>query len=230
MPASRAQLVVPSARLPLRSERAGSFRRSYPGNWTRKQSSPNACRTARVFAMPRSSSPRTARSAQPSGQLRIALRSLGDQHLIAIAEGEGCGYRPTRGQRNRHSVTLFRGLFGAIAFQPESSGGSALGGVSAERDSCRLVAEPPRETRHDAAALSFPSNRTTRCFGSLHRHQLPTLFGFADGLFADREWLLGCPFSDVPADDRLRTSSKASSGVWTDPRIAFSAPSSERAN
>jgi hypothetical protein len=60
----------------------------------------------------------------------------------------------------------------------------------------------------------------------LHRHHLLSLFDFTDGLFADGEDLFGPPFSAVKAEDMLR----ASSGVWTDPRMAFSTRSSERAN
>jgi hypothetical protein len=53
--------------------------------------------------------------------------------------------------------------------------------MSAERDSVSLVAEPPFE-RLTLTGRVFHSLRR-----SLHRHQLLSLFDFADGLFADRE-------------------------------------------
>jgi len=119
------------------------------------------------------------------------------------------------------------------------AGGSALG---SERVSFRLVIGasqlPPSRVSTSAytrnrlerlawpTGLSFLANESVP--SSLHRHHLP-LFDFADGLFAEGECLLRPPFSAVPAD-RLRTISNASSGVWTDPRVAFSTRSSERAN
>jgi hypothetical protein len=119
-------------------------------------------------------------------------------------------------------VSLLFWPFGPIEF----AGGSALqGSESAERDSLRLVAEPPFDRLAlTGAGLSLLPNESVP--SSLHRHHLP-LFDFADGLFADDEELLVPPFSAVPAD-RLRTISNASSGVWTDPRMAFSTRSSER--
>jgi hypothetical protein len=122
------------------------------------------------------------------------------------------------------TVSLLFWPFGPIEF----AGGSALqGSESAERDSLRLVAEPPFDRLAlTGAGLSLLPNESVP--SSLHRHHLP-LFDFADGLFADREWLLGCPFSAAQADETLRTISNASSGVWTDPRMAFSTRSSERA-
>ena len=63
---------------------------------------------------------------------------------------------------------------------------------------------------------------------SFHGHHLP-LFDFEDGALADCERLLILPLSAIQAG-RLRTISNASSGVWTVPRMAVSARSSERAN
>jgi hypothetical protein len=138
------------------------------------------------------------------------------------------GIRPNLGDETGAAVYRVTSF---LALRPDRvAGGSALlrFGVSAERDCFRLVAEPPSTDSPLARRVfhSFRSNESVP--SSLHRHHLP-LFDFAGGLFVDREWLLGCPFSDVPAD-RLRTSSKASSGVWTDARMAFSTRSSERAN
>jgi hypothetical protein len=121
----------------------------------------------------------------------------------------------------------------------EFAGGSALGSkrvgfrLVLGASQLRLVACRPPPNRGtaskdspDPTGLSFLPNESVP--SSLHRHHLP-LFDFADGLFADGECLLRPPFSAVPAD-RLRTISNASSGVWTDPRMAFSTRSSERAN
>ena len=106
----------------------------------------------------------------------------------------------------------------------EFADGSARLGfvVSAERDNHHLGAEPPSRDAPRRAGLSCLRNDSVP--SSRHRHHLPLFF--ADGLFADREWLRWCPFSDVQAD-RLRTVSNALSG---DPRRAFSTRSSERAN
>ena len=107
-----------------------------------------------------------------------------------------------------------------------------LGGVSFRLVACRLP--PSRGTAFERPALtrrvvhSFRSNESV--LSSLHRHHLLSLFDFGDGLFADGEYPFGRPFSAVQAEDTLRTISNASSGVWTDPRMAFSTRSSERAN
>ena len=117
-----------------------------------------------------------------------------------------------------------------LALRPDRvAGGSALlrFGVAAERASFRLVAEPP-STRLALTRRGLPFLPNEAVPSCLHRHHLP-LFDFAGGLFADREWLLGCPFSDAPAD-RLRAGAEACSGVWADPRMAFSTRNSERAN
>jgi len=123
-------------------------------------------------------------------------------------------------------------------------GGSALGServgfrlVLGESVSFRLVACRLPPSRGTAVERLVLTRRVFHSFGSsesvlrsLHRHHLLSLFDFADGLFVDGDDLFGPPFSAVQAEDTLRAISNASSGVWTDPRMAFSTRSSERAN
>jgi hypothetical protein len=119
----------------------------------------------------------------------------------------------------------------AAGLRPERvAGGSALG---AERVRGARQLPASRGTAVESLVLtrrvfhSFRANESVP--SSLHRHHLLPLFDFADCLFAAGEYLLGRPFSAVQADTS-RTISNASSGVWTDPRIAFSTRSSDRAN
>jgi len=160
--------------------------------------------------------------AHQGNQLRIALGQLDAQRLIAVDESSGCRLRC---ERNRHRSLLPR------AFARSSCRRFRALRFGVVREARQLP--PSRGTAFERLALtqrvfhSFRSHESVP--SSLHRHQLP-LFDFADGLFADREWLLGCPFSAAQADETLRTISNASSGLWTDPRIAFSTRSSESAN
>jgi hypothetical protein len=178
---------------------------------------------------------------------RAARRSLVNDDAVAAGSAEVLGplARPASPRRDHASLDFevlartnqgdpsgspFRQFDGRhlIAVDEGSCAVPALGSeLSAERDGLRLVAEPPsKDSPWPDGSFSFLPNESVRSF--LHRHHLPP-FDFADGFFADGEWLLRPPFSAVPADTS-RMISNASSGLWTDPRKAFSIRSSERAN